>query len=154
MRLEYFQMIDSVSRLDVDGGEIEALAEVPDESTIFEGHFPGRPLLPGVLMIETMAQASGFLVLARERMRNMPFLASVANAKMRTFVEPGTTLDVSAKIEHPGSGFIVTKAYIKSAGAKVCDAQLTFRVMPFPSDELQGHMQARFDEIYPAGLPV
>ena len=44
---------------------IRAEANVPTDSTIFEGHFPGRPLMPGVLLIEAMAQTSGWLIIAR-----------------------------------------------------------------------------------------
>ena len=56
---------------------------------MFEGHFPGHPLLPGVLMIETMAQTGGWLVLATLRFARMPFLTQVKEAKLRGFVAPG-----------------------------------------------------------------
>ena len=61
MHLEYFQMIDRVSAVDPASGRLDASSTVPDASPVFEGHFPGLPLVPGVLLIETMAQASGFL---------------------------------------------------------------------------------------------
>src|SRR3954454_16722397 len=122
MRIEYFQLIDRIVDLDLDARIIRVDAQVPDESTIFEGHFPGYPLMPGVLLIETMAQTSGWLVIAATRFERMPFLASVKSAKMRTFVTPGQTLSVTARIEHEGSGYMVTKAAIKVAGKAVCDA--------------------------------
>ena len=59
MRLEYFEMIDRVTSLDRETKRIEASSTVPQESPVFEGHFPGHPLVPGVLLTETMAQASG-----------------------------------------------------------------------------------------------
>ncbi|MGH7155052.1 MAG: 3-hydroxyacyl-ACP dehydratase FabZ family protein, partial [Acetobacteraceae bacterium] len=61
MRLEYFQMTDRVIALDPAAGLVRAECTVPDESPVFEGHFPGYPILPGVLMIETMAQTGGWL---------------------------------------------------------------------------------------------
>ena len=122
MLLEYFQMIDKVESVDLGLGRLKATSTVPMESPVFEGHFPGMPLVPGVLLIETMAQASGMLLLAVKDFEAMPFLMSVDGAKMRTFVEPGAVLDIEAELEHDGSGFAVTKAKITSGGKKVCDA--------------------------------
>lgn len=147
MLLEYFQMIDIVEELDPVNGKAVARAEVPMESTVFEGHFPGSPLVPGVLLIETMAQASGFMILSRLKFEKMPFLASVNSAKMRTFVEPGSVLRVEADLEHDGSGFAITRARISSEGKRICDSNLTFRIMPFPNDALRENMLDRFGEI-------
>jgi 3-hydroxyacyl-[acyl-carrier-protein] dehydratase len=132
MRLEYFEMIDRVSLLDRDGKRIEVTSTVPMESPVFEGHFPGHPLVPGVLLTETMAQASGYLVLGLMNFSHMPFLMAIDKARFRTFVGPGTILTVTASLEHEGSGYAVTKARILVAGKPICDAELRFRIMPFP----------------------
>ena len=147
MLLEYFQMIDAVENLDTDNGRIIARADVPMESTVFEGHFPGSPLVPGVLLIETMAQASGFMLLSRMKFEKMPFLANVNSAKMRTFVEPGEVLRVEAELEHDGSGFAATRASISRDGKKICDSKLMFRIMPFPNDTLKNNMLERYSQI-------
>lgn len=147
MLLEYFQMIDKVESVDLGLGRLKATSMVPMESPVFEGHFPGMPLVPGVLLIETMAQASGMLLLAVKDFEAMPFLMSVDGAKMRTFVEPGAVLDIEAELEHDGSGFAVTKAKITSAGKKVCDAQLKLRTMPFSEVPLAPIVRKRAEEV-------
>ncbi|MCB1439440.1 MAG: beta-hydroxyacyl-ACP dehydratase, partial [Nitratireductor sp.] len=58
MLLEKFQMIDRITEVDLDAKKMSAFSIVPDDSPVFEGHFPGHPLVPGVLMIEIMAQCS------------------------------------------------------------------------------------------------
>jgi len=138
MRLEYFEMIDRVTSLDRETKRIEAQSTVPMESPVFEGHFPGHPLVPGVLLTETMAQASGYLVLGLMDFTHMPFLMAVDKARFRSFVGPGTVLTVTASLEHEGSGYAVTKAKIVAEGKSICDAELRFRIMPFPGrmDEL------------------
>ena len=147
MLLEYFQMIDRVEAVDLQARTLSARSIVPSKSPVFEGHFPGMPLVPGVLLIETMAQASGFLVLGATNFAAMPFLMSVDGAKMRTFVEPGAVLDIEAELEHDGSGFAVTKAKITSGGKKVCDAQLKLRTMPFDQVPLADIVRKRAGEV-------
>jgi 3-hydroxyacyl-[acyl-carrier-protein] dehydratase len=137
MLLEYFQMIDRIHNVDLDEKLLEATSVVPDESPVFEGHFPGHPLVPGVLMIETMAQASGILIMHTINFEKIPLLAGVKEGKMRDFVGPKTELSIRAQIEHEGSGFAVTKAEIRSGEKRVANAQLTFTIMPFPSPDLQ-----------------
>jgi 3-hydroxyacyl-[acyl-carrier-protein] dehydratase len=132
MRLEYFEMIDEVVNLDRDAKRIEARSVVPAASPVFEGHFPGHPLVPGVLLTETMAQASGYLVLGLMDFSHMPFLMAVDKARFRTFVGPGTILQITAGLEHEGSGYAVTKARIAVDGKTICDAELRFKTMPFP----------------------
>jgi 3-hydroxyacyl-[acyl-carrier-protein] dehydratase len=142
MRLEYFQMVDRIVSLSVAEQTIIAEAVVPDESTIFEGHFPGYPLMPGVLLIESMAQTSGWLVVALTQFERMPFLAQVKEAKLRNFVRPGARLTVRASLVHQGSGFAITRADISHEGKPMCSSELRFGVVPFPTEDLRGVMQS------------
>src|SRR3978361_1291586 len=97
MHLEHFHLIDRIASLDIGAGTITVEAIVPRQSTIFEGHFPGYPLMPGVLLIECMAQTSGWLLIALMKFERMPFLAAVKEAKMRTFVDHGQKLAITAR---------------------------------------------------------
>jgi 3-hydroxyacyl-[acyl-carrier-protein] dehydratase len=141
MRLEYFQLIDRISEIDIGGQTIRAEATVPATSTIFEGHFPGYPLMPGVLLMEAMAQTSGWLIIALTGFTRMPFLAAFKEAKLRDFVTPGQALALTAAIVHEGSGYTITKAEIRSAARLVCDAQITFRLREFPSPEFRAGLE-------------
>ena len=140
MRIEYFQLIDRIIDLNLNELTIRVEANVPTESTIFEGHFPGRPLMPGVLLIESMAQASGWLIIGRTNFRKMPFLAALKEVKLRTFVTPGQALVVTAQIKHEGSGFALTQASISADGKTVCNAEITFRVVDFPEGDFRASM--------------
>jgi 3-hydroxyacyl-[acyl-carrier-protein] dehydratase len=142
MRIEYFQLIDRIIDLNLDDRTITVEAQVPKDNTIFEGHFPGHPLMPGVLLIEAMAQTSGWLQIALMKFERMAFLAAVKEAKMRAFVTPGELLKIDASIVHEGSGYAITKARISVDGKLRCDATITFSHAPFPNPELRGHMEA------------
>lgn len=147
MHLEYFQLIDRIAALDIGERSITVEAQVPKENTIFEGHFPGYPLMPGVLLIEAMAQTSGWLLIAHLNFERMPFLAAVKEAKMRDFVLPGDLLTIDAKLAHDGSGYAMTEANIRVDGKLKCNATLTFRHTPFPNADLRVHMEAMATKI-------
>ena len=142
MQLEYFHLIDRIVGLDVDGKKIVVEAHVPMESTIFEGHFPGYPLMPGVLLIESMAQASGWLLLGLLKFERMPILAAVKEAKVRSSVMPGELLTIEAGLVYEGSGYAMTEAKVKVGGKLRSNATLTFSHIPFPHPDLRGHMDA------------
>src|ERR1039458_9383200 len=147
MQLEYFKLIDRILDIDIAAKTIKVEARVPEHSTIFEGHFPGYPIMPGVLLIESMAQTSGWLLLALMKFERMPFLAAVKEAKMRGFVSPGELLSIDANVIHEGSGYEMTEAQVRVDGKLRSNASLTFSHIPFPHPDLRVHMDAEAERI-------
>jgi 3-hydroxyacyl-[acyl-carrier-protein] dehydratase len=151
MQLEYFSLIDRILDFDRTARKIRAGGNVPMESPVFEGHFPGYPLMPGVLLLEMMAQASGWLIIGTTGFTRMPFLAAVKQAKLRSFVTPGMALTVNANLVHEGSGFAVVSAEIRSENKVACDCEITFRLVEFPTTHFRAVMLERAVVI---GLPL
>jgi 3-hydroxyacyl-[acyl-carrier-protein] dehydratase len=140
MRLEYFQMIDRFVEVNPGERKIKAICKVPTESPVFEGHFPGFALMPGVLLIECMAQTTGWLVSILTGFTGLPLLVGVKNAKIRNIVLPGTELSFEGEIVHEGSGYAMAEAKGFSKEGAICEANLTFRLAPYPGPEFRQAM--------------
>jgi 3-hydroxyacyl-[acyl-carrier-protein] dehydratase len=137
MRLEYFDMIDRVEEIDVDRGTIRAVARLPDKSPVFDGHFPGFPTLPGVMMLEMINHAAGYILIRRFMAGKFVFLGGVKRAKFRRFLRPGTTATIDAHLIHDGSGYAVAEGTLRVNGDAVAEAEITLVISDFPAPELK-----------------
>jgi 3-hydroxyacyl-[acyl-carrier-protein] dehydratase len=97
------------------------------EEEFFAGHFPGNPVLPGVLMVESLAQLAAAVVLADERYQDrLPLFGGIDRARFRRQVAPGDTLDLEVTIgrlsARAGSGHGVASV----GGKAACEADMLF----------------------------
>ncbi|MDW8314067.1 MAG: 3-hydroxyacyl-ACP dehydratase FabZ family protein [Rhodovarius sp.] len=138
-------MLDRILARDADS--LSAAARLPEHSPVFEGHFPGHPLLPGVLMIECLAQAAGWLMLARQGFARMPLLAKVREAKLRGMLRPGQDIAAEARLLHEGSGYAVLSGRLSGPAGLAAEAEVTLRLLPFPAEDLARLLRARAQEI-------
>src|SRR5690554_1655850 len=118
--------IDKVTNL-VPGEHVTAIKNVTINEEFFQGHFPGEPVMPGVLILESLAQAGSIPLLKLDRFKSQTaYLGGINKVKFRKKVVPGDVLELKVDIvklkEYAGIGKGV--AYVD--GKKVCEAELTF----------------------------
>ncbi len=87
-----FLLIDKVIELDLEGNTIIAKKNMTYNEAFFQGHFPGAPIMPGVLVVEALAQAGGILAYQKGYQDQIAVLLTINNVKFREAVYPGDTL--------------------------------------------------------------
>ena len=94
-----FLLIDKIVSLDA-GKEVEAIKNVTFNEPFFQGHFSGQPVMPGVLLIESMAQAGGFLVLNTipNADSKLMYISAIESTRFKKIVVPGDQLRIKAKL--------------------------------------------------------
>jgi 3-hydroxyacyl-[acyl-carrier-protein] dehydratase len=124
-----FFLIDRVRELHI-GERIVALKNVTMESAYFDQHFPGHPILPGVLGMEAMAQASGYLisrtVWEREQRRILPLFTGVARARFVRAIRPGDQLVIEARLQLLERSLATTQVSGRVDGELALRAELSF----------------------------
>jgi 3-hydroxyacyl-[acyl-carrier-protein] dehydratase len=127
-------MIDRVKELE-PGKRIVALKNVSANEPHFQGHFPGRPIMPGVLILEAMAQAAGVLVFSAEGAtqqtdRMVYYYVGIDNARFKKPVVPGDQLELEVKIERALRGIGKFSCVARVAGTVVAEATILCSVRP------------------------
>lgn len=126
-----FLLIDRIVEFDRTK-RVVALKNVTINEPFFQGHFPGAPIMPGVLVIEAMAQAGAVLMLSEmpDRENKLAVFTGIDNAKFRRSVVPGDQLRIEVDVLsfRPRAGRMAGKAYID--GKLACEATLTCMIVP------------------------
>lgn len=123
-----FLLIDKITDVNIEAGTIEAKKNVTINEEFFQGHFPGAPIMPGVLIMEAMAQAGGVLVYLKDKPERptIAVLMNIKNVKFRVQVKPGDVLTIKCEGIHFSSkgGKIKATAYVEDKVA--CQGEMGF----------------------------
>lgn len=122
-------MIDCITAL--EDNRIEAVKNLTINEEFFLGHFPGHPIMPGVLQLEAMAQAAGLLMLKRgEAGPHLAYFMAADGVKWRKPVLPGDVLVIEAEIMKVRGKIAKAKGICKVGGEIVSEAEITFMLLP------------------------
>jgi 3-hydroxyacyl-[acyl-carrier-protein] dehydratase len=126
-----FLLIDKVVSLNVEEKSITAIKNVTINEPFFQGHFPGKPIMPGVLIIEAMAQAAGICALESDKtlQGHLFFFLTIENAKFRIPVVPGDVLKIETKVVKSRGPLSKFECFAYVDGKLVTEAVLTAKVM-------------------------
>jgi 3-hydroxyacyl-[acyl-carrier-protein] dehydratase len=126
-----FLLIDRVVEFEPTK-RLVAIKNVTINEPFFQGHFPGYPIMPGVLVVEAMAQAGGMIMMAEipDREKKLVVFTGIERAKFRRPVTPGDQLRIEVEVLSMRSraGRIEGKALVN--GKVACEATLTCQVVP------------------------
>jgi 3-hydroxyacyl-[acyl-carrier-protein] dehydratase len=124
-----FIFVDRILEM-IPGQSIRALKTIKPDEEYFGDHFPGFPVVPGVLLTEMMAQAAGKCLDAEKRPRGRSMLARIKSASFHGWVEPGREATIYGKIVTNRDQYASAECYVEVDGKKACKAELFFTFVP------------------------
>lgn len=120
-----FLLVDRILQI-VPGRRVVGVKNVTFNEPFFQGHYPGHPIMPGVLQIEAMAQVAGFLIADPEEAQLVPVLMTLDKVKLRRTVIPGDRLVIEAEAVRIRDRLAQVEARARVEGIVVAEAQMKF----------------------------
>ncbi|SRR5690554_1952865 len=124
-----FLLVDRVLERE-EGERIVAIKNVTINEPFFQGHYPETPVMPGVLIVEAMAQVGGLIVGGAPGADVIPLLAAIEKVRFREVVKPGDQLVITATVQANRSGLVKISAQAKVAEKIAAQGDLTFVLAP------------------------
>lgn len=125
-----FLMVDRITELE-EGKRAVGLKNVTINEEYFNGHFPGYPVMPGVLIVEALAQVGAVAMLQKEENRGrLAFFAGIDNCRFKRQVVPGDTLKLEVEITRMRGSIGKGKAIATVEGEVACETEITFALGP------------------------
>ncbi len=129
-----FLYLDQVLVADLEAGRCVAERTFPAEEPFFAGHFPGAPVVPGVILVEALAQTLAYLALTQHPGQTV-LLTGVDGCRIRRPVRPGETVTLSIEVERQRLGIVQAKGVARVGEALVCEARLRGWIGALPAAE-------------------
>ena len=134
-----FLLVDRIDELE-PGVRAVGIKNVTINETVFQGHFPGQPIFPGVLIVEALAQVGGIILLSQPQYKGrLGFLAAIENFRFRKPVSPGDTIKLEFHITRLHRNIAWGEGKAEVNGNVVAEGQLTFAIMKETTDETGQH---------------
>jgi 3-hydroxyacyl-[acyl-carrier-protein] dehydratase len=124
-----FLLVDKIYELE-PGKRIKASKQLPADEEIFRDHFPGFPVVPGVLLTEMMAQAAGKCLDAEGTHPGRAMLGKISSANFRSWVKPDKQAIIYAEISQNRPTYAMANCFIEVDSKKVCSAEFFFAFVP------------------------
>ena len=124
-----FILVDDIIEL-IPGSRVKAVKYVSPDEDFFRDHFPGFPVVPGVLLTEMMAQTAGKCLDAEDRERGKSMLAKISEACFRDWMKPGETAMIYGEVRKSRPAFATVSCHIKVEERTLCSAELFFSFVP------------------------
>jgi 3-hydroxyacyl-[acyl-carrier-protein] dehydratase len=124
-----FLMVDRVLERE-EGQRVVALKNVTINEPFFQGHYPQTPVMPGVMIVEAMAQVGGLAVGGAPGKATLPLLAAIEKVRFREVVKPGDQLVITATVQAVRAGIVKIKAEARVDDKVVAQGNLTFALLP------------------------
>jgi 3-hydroxyacyl-[acyl-carrier-protein] dehydratase len=129
--MHQLNLIDQIIDISID--RILCEKQVPADSTVFRGHFPDWPVVPGAFLMESMAQAGGYLIMNRIKLERMALMVAVSHVHFHRFVRPVQRMEIEAHLRLLQHSTARVQSEVRVDGSRCASGQILYRLVSFPT---------------------